>query len=388
MRVILAPDSFKESLGAADAAAAMARGVKRAVADAQIDLCPIADGGEGTVEAMLSATDGRPRLTRVTGPLGEPVEARWGVLGTGDGAAVMEMASAAGLALVPTDRRDPTKTTTHGVGELIRAALDVGAKRILLGIGGSATTDGGTGMAQALGVRFLDAGGNVIKQPMAGGLLASVAKIDMAGLDPRIAATTITVACDVTNPLTGPNGAAAIYGPQKGATPAQVKLLDDALAHLAGLLKEQVGADIQTLPGSGAAGGLGGGLVGFLNATLQKGIGLVLEAVRFEQRVAGCDLCLTGEGRLDGQSLSGKACLGVAQAATRHRVPTIALVGSLGSHAERTLEAGLKAYHVIGEGLPAAESMRRCAELLERAAHKVCLASARHTGSKRIMRDE
>ncbi len=377
MKIICAPDSFKESLSAAEAADAMARGIKRAAADAQIDRCPIADGGEGTVDAMLAATGGQANVTQVRGPLGEPVSARWGLLGSTDAGpltAVIEMAEASGLALVLPDQRDATRTTTFGTGMLIKAALDAGAERILMGIGGSATNDGGCGMAAALGVGFLDSDGAAMDGPPAevsGGMLTRIDSIDMSGLDPRIAGVQITVACDVSNPLTGANGASAIYGPQKGASPQQVELLDGALQHLAGLFARGLGKDIEHLPGAGAAGGLGGGLVAFLGAGLQPGIDLVLEAVGFEKRATDCDLCLTGEGRMDGQSLSGKACLGVAQAAGMQGVDTIALVGSVGSQADRTLDAGLKAYHVISEGVSLEESMRRAAELLEQATFNV-----------------
>jgi len=348
MRVLCCPDSFKESISATDAAAAMARGVRAAGAEA--DVCPLADGGEGMVEALVAATGGAMRTSRVTGPLGEPVDAAWGLLP--DGGAVIELASAAGLAQVPVARRDPTKTTTFGVGELIRAALDAGATRIILGIGGSATTDGGTGAAQALGVRFIDAQGM-----MTGGQLARVTAIDPSALDPRLRRVTITVACDVTNPLTGPNGAAAIYGPQKGATPAQVCELDDGLQHLASLLPVD-----SALPGMGAAGGFGFGAVAFLGATLRRGIELVLDAAHFDARVAMCDLVLTGEGKLDAQTMSGKTIAGVLQWACGKRV--VALVGRV--EGEPPCE-----YRVIGQGLSSGESMRRAGELIERAARDV-----------------
>lgn len=384
MRVICAPDSFKESLSAADAATAMRRGVLQAMPDATVDLCPIADGGEGTVAAMLAATDGRAMTTAVDGPTGEPVQATWGMLGnTEETTAVIEMAAASGLPLVPVAKRDPTRTSTRGTGQLIAAALEAGAKRIIIGIGGSATNDGGTGMAQALGVRFIDANGNAISEPMTGGLLASVAHIDVSGLDPRLAKVRVTAACDVTNPLTGPRGAAAVYGPQKGATPAQVAELDAGLAHLARLLREQHDIDVEPLPGSGAAGGLGGGLVAFLHANLMPGIDLVLDAIGFDARVEGATLCLTGEGKLDGQSLSGKACLGVAQRAAKHGVPTIALVGCLGEDVERTLQAGLTGYHAIGAGLPVEESIRRADELLERATARVVAEFAASDAGRR-----
>ncbi len=374
MKVICAPDSFKEALRADEAARAMARGVRRVRPDAEIDLCPIADGGEGFVEALLAATQGVRHTTRITGATFTPRDATWGVLGRVAAdqppTAVIEMAAAAGLETLPPDERDPTATTTFGVGELIKAALDAGAQRILLGIGGSATNDGGCGMAEALGVRFLDANDQPIHR-ITGGTLDRIARIDATRLDKRIAQTTIIVACDVTNPLTGPNGAAHIYAPQKGANPKQVEQLDRNLQHLANLWRDQLQRDVESLPGAGAAGGLGAGLVVFTNATLRPGIDLVLETVNFQERVQGATLCLTGEGKLDGQSLSGKAVLGVARAAAKQGVPTVALVGSAAEDAHRVIEAGLTAYHVIGPDLPPEESIRRTAELLEHAAARV-----------------
>lgn len=363
MKIVVAPDSFKESMTAAQAAAAIGRGVHAAAPGASIDLCPVADGGEGTVEALVQATGGRFQTTRVIGPLGQPVAARWGLCGD-EHTAVIEMAEAAGLHLVPPDQRDPTRTTTFGVGQLITAALDAGARRIILGIGGSATTDGGTGMAQALGVRFQ--GG---ASPMTGGALADITAIDRSGRDPRLDGVQLVAACDVTNPLIGPRGAAAVYGPQKGATPQQVLTLDAGLAHLASLT-----ADAEaSLPGAGAAGGLGFGLVAFCDARLARGIDLVLDAVDFDARVRDADLVITGEGRLDGQSIQGKTCLGVAQAAARHNVKTIALVGCLGADVEQTLAHGLTAYHsLVDENTPVERAMREGPKLLEAlAAHIV-----------------
>ena len=375
MKIICAPDSFKESLTAAEAARAMARGVKSASPHTVVDTCPIADGGEGTVEALVAATLGRTHTTSVAGPLGQWVDAAWGMLGVKRGdptTAVIEMAAAAGLALVPMAQRDPTRTSTFGVGMLIRAALDAGARRIIMGIGGSATNDGGCGMAMALDAGFFDATGRPLSNTTpTGGMLGQIGRIDVDQLDPRIADTQITVACDVTNPLTGPNGASYIYGPQKGGTPAQIKSLDKGMSHLADLFRDQLDKDVATMPGAGASGGLGAGLVAFLGATLRPGIEIVLDAVDFDARVAGCDLCLTGEGRIDGTSLSGKACLGVAQRAQRQGVDTIALVGSIGPDADRTLDAGLKAYHAIGDGLTQEESIRRAVELIERSASDI-----------------
>ena len=371
MKVICAPDSFKESLTATQGAQAMKRGVLRVVPDATVDLCPIADGGDGTVDAMLAATGGQRMTSQVQGPLAEPLGADWGMFEAAERTAVIEMAAASGLALVPIKQRDPRETSTFGTGQLIAAALDAGAKTIILGIGGSATNDGGCGMAQALGAVFLNASGEPIEKPFVGKRLSDIARIDLSALDARLSQTRVTVACDVNNPLTGPNGAAAIYGPQKGATPPIVEFLDAGLVNLAQHMRADLDKDVQTTRGVGAAGGLGGGLVAFLGAILKPGVSMVLDAVDFDTRVRGCDLCLTGEGRIDGQSLSGKACLGVAQAAGLHGVETIALVGKTGPGAEATLEHGLASYHPISEGLPLDEAIRRASELLEETTARV-----------------
>lgn len=374
MKIICAPDSFKESLTALEVAHAMQQGIADVCPAARVDLCPIADGGDGTVDAVLAATGADAHVTRVPGPLGDPVDARWGMIPAARDqpqTAVIEMAAASGMALIEQARRDPSRTSSQGTGQLIADAMDRGAGRIILGIGGSATNDGGCGAAAQLGVRFLDAMGVVIEQPVSGGILTMIDRIDMSGLDPRLARTQIVVACDVSNPLTGPNGAAYIYGPQKGATPQQVVELDESLGHLSDLWRRDLGRDVQLLAGAGAAGGMGGGAVAMLGAWIERGVKIVLDAVDFDRRVADCDLCLTGEGRLDGQSLSGKACLGVARAARKHGVRTVALVGSIGCDAPRTLEEGIAAYHAIGSGLPVDESIRRATELLRQATSRV-----------------
>lgn len=362
MRVMLAPDSFKGSLSAAEATEAMAAGIGRVDGSITVDRCPISDGGEGFVASMAAAAGGTLHTSPVAGPLGRSVEAEWATLP--DGSAVIEMAVASGLVLLSADELDPTRTTTFGTGQLIAAALERGCRRVLLGLGGSATTDGGAGMAQALGVRFYDESDALIEPQMTGGRLASVMRIDTTDMLPAIRDAEFVVACDVTNPLTGPSGAATIYGPQKGATPQQVCELDENLKKLAALLREQLDIDIEQLPGAGAAGGLGAGLVAFCGATLRSGIEMVLEATRFAERVAHCDLCLTGEGRLDGQSLSGKAILGVANSAKKHGVPTVALVGSADDDARITLSHGLESYQVIAQGHPLDYAMRHAAELL------------------------
>lgn len=316
--VLCAPDSFKESLTAARAAEAMAAGVLQADRGLGCDRCPVADGGEGTLEILTGALGGRLHRRLVSGPLGEPVEASFGI--SADGATgIVELAEASGLALVAPGRRDPAHATTRGTGELIAAAAARGCSTVIVCLGGSATVDGGAAIAQALGGRFFDSGGGEIDEPMTGSLLMAVARYEPPAAAPRIRA-----AFDVTNPLFGPDGAAAVYGPQKGATPGQVRALDKALRHLASVCGG--GADARA-PGAGAAGGAGFGLAALLGATLHCGIDLVLEAVEFERRCAETDLVLTGEGCLDDQSIDGKAAVGVARAASALGVPTIAVVG-------------------------------------------------------------
>ena len=304
MRVIIAPDSYKGSVSALEVARAMQRGVQTVFPHAEIQLVPIADGGEGTVEAMVASTGGTVVKKSVQGPLGTSVEAYYGLLGD-KVTAVIEMAAASGLPLVPKAQRDPRGTTTYGTGELIKAALDAGAKRLVIGIGGSATNDGGAGMLQALGVRFLDAAGQEL--PPGGAALAKLASIDMSGLDARLAQTDILVACDVDNPLCGPRGASAVYGPQKGATPAIVQELDAALVRYARVAQEVTGKDAAEIAGAGAAGGLGAGFLFFTEGRLCPGVDVVLETANFEEMVKQADLVLTGEGCTDYQTAYGKA---------------------------------------------------------------------------------
>lgn len=369
MRILIAPDSFKGSLTAAQAAAAMGRGLRAAMPGCEIDLVPLADGGEGTLDALVAATGGEVVPCTVTGPLGEPVVARYALLGDSQ-TAVVEMAAASGLLLVPPERRDPTQTTTYGTGELIRQALDRGARRILVAIGGSATNDGGAGMIQALGGQLLTADGRPIG--FGGAALLALDRIDLSGLDPRLAQTEIRVACDVDNPLTGPRGAAAVYGPQKGATPAMVALLDRALGHLADRMARDLGCEVRERPGAGAAGGLGAGLMGFLDASLRPGIAVVLEAVGFDQRLAGASLVLTGEGRTDGQTLSGKVVQGVARHASLRGIPTIVLSGAVTPDALALRQHGVAVLFAIADGpMELAQAMARAEELLERTAGEV-----------------
>ena len=361
-RIVIAPQAFKGSLSAMEAAQAMAQGVRRVYPRAVIVLAPVADGGDGTLEALVDATGGSYRSDTVSGPLGQPVDAAWGVLGDGS-TAVIEMARAGGLVLVPPELRDVRAATTLGVGQLIVRALDEGHRRIIVGLGGSATNDGGAGMAQALGVRLLD--GQGLDAPPGGAALARLVRIDASGLDPRIPACEIIAVTDVTNPLCGPLGAAVIYGPQKGATPEVVRELDAAMAHLARLVQRDLGVDVADLPGGGAAGGLGAGLVAFLGARLEPGAELVCRAVGLDQRLQGADLVIVGEGRLDAQTAFDKAPAVVARHARSLGVPVLAVVGSLGPGHEELRDQGIThmAALVAGDGA-VEEAMRDASPLL------------------------
>ena len=370
MRVVVAPDSYKGSVSAVGVAAALERGVLRVFPQAEVRKIPIADGGEGTVEALVTATGGQMRQERVRGPLGEVVDACWGILGDGK-TAVIEMAAASGLPLVPPDRRDPRITTTYGTGELIRTALDAGLRRIIIGIGGSATNDGGTGMAQALGAKFLAADGAEL--PPGGGALAQLKTIDLSGLDSRLTKTEITVACDVDNPLCGQRGAAAVFGPQKGATPAMVAELDAALGHFAGCARAATGRNVADLAGAGAAGGLGAGLLFFTPAKLRPGVEIVLEAVKFAEVVKDAAFVITGEGRTDFQTAYGKAPVGVAKVAKQFGVPVFCISGGLGDGADDVLAQGIDAVmSICSRPLSLDECMRDGATLIEEAAARLC----------------
>jgi glycerate kinase len=366
MRVVVAPDKFKGSLTADEAARAIEAGLRRARTDADVVRLPVADGGEGTL-AVLLVTGARRVEVPATGPTGEPVDAAIGLL---DGAAMVEMAEASGLRRLPGGVPAPLEATTYGTGELIRAALDLGVERLVLGIGGSATTDGGAGMASALGARFLDAGGRPL--PPGGAALLRLARVDAGALDPRLAGVEVTVACDVDNPLVGPNGAAAVYGPQKGAGPDEVLLLESALRRYAQVLADDLSLDLATVPGAGAAGGLGAGAVAFLGASLRPGIELILELLGFDRALAAADLVVTGEGSLDHQTLRGKAPAGVARAAGAQGVPVVALAGRVEAPDRELRAAGFEEAHALTELEP---DPRRCereaATLLERLAERV-----------------
>ena len=326
MKIVIAPDSYKESLSATEVAQAIEKGFREIFPDAQYVSVPVADGGEGTVEAMIAATHGSAHSALVTGPLGEKVNADWGMSGDGK-TAFIEMAAASGLALVPPDKRNPLITTSRGTGELILQALDSGASNIIIGIGGSATNDGGAGMVQALGAKLCDANGTEIGY--GGGSLNSLNTIDVSGLDPRIKNCAIRVACDVTNPLVGELGASRIFGPQKGATEALILELDRNLAHYADIIKKSLGVDVKNVPGAGAAGGMGAALMAFLGAELKSGIEIVTQALNLEEHIHDCTLVVTGEGRIDSQSIHGKVPVGVANVAKKYHKPVIGIAGSL-----------------------------------------------------------
>ncbi|MCT8163409.1 MULTISPECIES: glycerate kinase [unclassified Pseudomonas] len=347
MKIVIAPDSFKDSLDAAGVAHAIAGGLAEAWPGAELVECPMADGGEGTLEAIVAASQGELRRQVVRGPLGQGVEAAWGWLADSR-TAVIEMAQASGIQLLPRDQRDACRSSTWGTGELIAAALAAGAQRIVLAIGGSATNDGGSGMLRALGLRLFDAQ----DQPLAeGGLaLAGLARLDASGVDPRLAEVCVEVAADVDNPLCGANGASAIFGPQKGASAEQVKALDQALGHFADQCAQLLGKDLRDAPGSGAAGGMGFAAKAFMGARFRPGVEVVAELADLDSLVQGADLVITGEGRFDAQTLRGKTPMGVAKVAKRHGVPVVVLAGTLGEGYQQLYGHGIDAAFALTSG--------------------------------------
>ncbi|ANC78721.1 glycerate kinase [Fictibacillus phosphorivorans] len=350
MKIVIAPDSFKESMTAAEVCRAVEAGFKSTFPQAEYVHVPVGDGGEGTVTSVVDATGGKMVEVEVTGPLGEKVDAFYGV--TGDGkTAVIEMAAASGLHLVPREKRNPCVTTTRGTGELILDALNRGVERIVLGLGGSATNDGGTGMASALGVKFLNENGEEL--PAGGEALRELLSIDVSGLDARLQSLKLDVACDVTNPLTGPHGASAVFGPQKGATPEMVGMLDESLKKYAEVVERNLGVAVDELAGAGAAGGLGAGIVAFLDGKLQSGIDLVLDVIHFEDAVQDADLVIVGEGRIDAQTIHGKAPVGVAKRAkaVEDGVPVVAIAGSIGPDYEAVYDHGIDAVFSVMNGV-------------------------------------
>ncbi|MDZ7371854.1 MAG: glycerate kinase [candidate division KSB1 bacterium] len=369
MKIILAPDSFKESLSAPQVCAAMTEGVLRAAPGAETVSLPLADGGEGTVEAMLTALGGRRMVSTVTGPLGEPVRAAWGILEDGR-TAVIETASAAGLSLVLPQKRNPLFTTTFGLGELIRQALDEDVETLLVGLGGSATNDLGLGMAQALGALFYDDQDHLIDPPLCGKELARIRRIDLSHIDFRIHSLKVIAACDVDNPLLGPRGAARVFAPQKGASPAEVEQLEAAAASAANVL-EAATKPIRDLPGAGAAGGLGAAFYALFNAELRPGIDLILDAYRFDEHLQGTDLVLTGEGKVDEQTAMGKVISGLLRRTAAQGTPVVALAGYAGD-ALPLFAKGLSAlFSICNRPMTLQEAIIEAPALISRAAEQV-----------------
>ena len=370
-KIVIAPDSFKGSLSSMEVATCIEKGIKRVLPQAECIKIPMADGGEGTVQSLVDAAGGEIIKKRVTGPSGKTVTACYGWL-SGKRTAVIEMAEASGLPLVDGREKNPLKTTTYGTGQLLLDAIVRGAEEIILGIGGSATNDGGVGMAQALGVKFLDVAGQEIKEKGSGGMLAKIRAIDIIGLDSRVPETDIRVACDVKNPLYGKKGAAHVFGPQKGATPRMVEVLDGNLKHLSGLMRRDLKKDVAKIPGAGAAGGLGGGLVAFAGATLQSGVDIVLKTTELEKYLRGADLVITGEGRIDFQTAFGKTPSGVAHAAKKCKVPVVAIGGALADDAHNVFVHGIDGIaSAVARDMPLEEAIRCTSQNLENVAERV-----------------
>lgn len=369
VKIVIAPDSFKESLTAAEVAEAIEKGWKKVLPETEVIKVPMADGGEGTTQSLIDATGGKIIKKEVTGPLGEMVEGFYGILGDNK-TAVIEVAAAAGLHYVPRDKRNPSITTTKGVGELILAALDDGAKHIILGLGGSATNDGGAGMVQALGVRLLNKEGKELS--LGGGALSSLEIIDISQMDKRLAKTTFEVACDVDNPLTGERGASAIFGPQKGATVEMVQELDAALTHYAQMIEKYLGKQVIDKGGAGAAGGIGAGVLAFFNSQLKRGIDIVIAATNLEETVRDADLIITGEGRIDSQTIYGKTPIGVAKVAKKFDIPVIGIAGSITPDSKVVYEHGIDILFPIVQGVVTLEeALVAGAENLERTSRNV-----------------
>ena len=369
LTILLAPDSFKESMSAKEVCEAMEKGIKKVNNDINCIHVPMADGGEGTMQSLVDATGGKIYSLNVVGPLGNKVKAFYGILGDGE-TGMLEMASASGIQLVTKEKRNPLITTTYGTGQLIKACLDYGVKRLLIAIGGSSTNDGGAGVIQALGGKFMDAKGNELG--FGGGELGKLKTIDLNNFDPRLKNIIIEVACDVNNPLCGDNGASNVFGPQKGATVQMIEELDNNLRHYARIVKEQLGKDVLDVPGAGAAGGLGAGLMAFLNASLKKGIDMVIEYTKLEEKVKCSDMVWTGEGSIDFQTQYGKTPLGVAIVAKQYNKPVIAFAGRIGENIEVLYEKGIDSiFSIVKELTTLDEALVNGKENLEETAENV-----------------
>ncbi len=373
-KIVFAPQGFKESLTGIEIARAMAQGAKAVWPDAEPVLVPVADGGDGTLQSLVDASGGEVRKTRALDPLGREVDVDWGALGDGK-TAVIEMARSSGLALLDPKERDPLKASTYGVGQVMKVALDDGFTRFIIGIGGSATNDAGAGMAQALGAKMLDADGNELEP--GGAALAMLERIDASGFDDRLSGVSIDVACDVNNPLCGPTGASAIFGPQKGATPEQVQQLDAALARFGEIAARDLGRDVAEIPGAGAAGGLGAGLMAFANARLRLGADIVLEAVGLEEKLEGADLVVVGEGQFDRSTVFNKSPVAVAERARRKGIPVIGIAGSLGAGYHEVHDHGVDAvFSLVSGPMTLQEAMADTEKLVQRAVEEACRAMA------------
>lgn len=367
--IVLAPDSFKESMTAKEVCVAMERGIKKVNSNIRCIHVPMADGGEGTMQSLVDATGGEVYSLEVVGPLGNKVKAEYGILGNGE-IGVLEMASASGIHLVSLEERNPLITTTYGTGELIKACLDRGVKKLLIGIGGSATNDGGVGVIQALGGRLLDKDGNELG--FGGGELEKLDRIDLTNFDRRLKDVVIEVACDVSNPLCGENGASYIFSPQKGASVEMIKILDNNLKHYAKVIKEQFGKDVLEIAGAGAAGGLGAGLMVFLNGNLKKGIEIVIEYSGLEKKIKNCDMVWTGEGSIDFQTQYGKTPLGVATVAKKYNKPVVALAGRVGDDIDILYEKGIDSIFGIMRGVTTIdEALKNGKENIERTSENI-----------------
>lgn len=370
MKILIAPDSYKECLTAREVAGAIIKGIKRVLPDAECLSLPVADGGEGTIDAILGTVQGKRIRKEVTGPAGKKTRACYGIIKDGR-VALIEMAEASGLMLIDRNRRNPSMTSSYGTGELIIDALDKGIEKMIIGLGGSATVDCGAGMAQALGYRFYDVEGNLIRKKITGGMLDRISGIDKTGILPGIRKTRITAASDVENKLCGRNGAARIFGPQKGATPEMVEMLERNLRHFTGVVKKDLGMDILNIKGGGAAGGMGAGLAAFTNAKMKSGIDLVLKTIKFEKKAAGVDLIITGEGQIDAQSSTGKALSGISAIGKKLGVPVVAIGGNIGDDAHRLFAKGIDGLAgSVARDMPRETAINHAGEYIANAAER------------------
>jgi glycerate kinase len=369
MKIVIAPDSYKGSLTALEVANSIENGIRRVFNNSTVEKVPMADGGEGTVQSLVDSTDGKIINTVVKGPIGKDVTAFYGILGDGK-TAIIEMAAASGLPLISKEERNPMITTSFGTGQLIKDALDKGCRNIIIGLGGSATNDGGLGVAKALGVKFFDKEGNDIEE--GGGSLDKLSSIDVSDIDPRIKECSITAACDVDNPLCGPKGASHVFGPQKGADENMIEVLDKNLANYAEIIKKNLSLYVINTPGAGAAGGLGAGLIAFLNANIKKGIDIVINLADLEEKIKDADLVFTGEGMIDFQTAFGKTPFGVAKIAKKYNIPVIAIAGGIGKDAETLYSKGFDSiFSIVDSPMPLDDAMENGKILIERTAERI-----------------